>query len=176
MGEATFNCSQGRPLWGDISAKKLHRKKIANSCTCSFDSLSSSMSWARAGTVPHLRPGSASPGTSCLYAVGTLAPGWPVMASLWTVHCRYDLSLCSYLGHVPWTQLLWYFYHKPTFLLVRNAGSIFVQYSLNAIYGRILVWGTIWRDFLIGVYSIGYLLIIQMCSLKLTILFCVFTY
>ena len=30
-----------------------------------------------------------------------------------------------------------------TNLLVRNAGSIFVQYSLNAMYGRILVWGTI---------------------------------
>ena len=90
--------------------------------------------------------------------------------------CRFDISLCSHLGHVPWTQLLWYFYHTPTFLLLRNAGSIFVQYSLNAMYGRILVWGTIWWDFLIGVYSIGYLLIIQMCSLKLAILFCVFTY
>lgn len=52
MGEATFDCSQGRPLGGDISAKKLHKKERADSCTCSSDFLSSSTPWARAGTAP----------------------------------------------------------------------------------------------------------------------------
>lgn len=56
-----------------------------------------------------------------------------------------------------WTQRVWCFFsHGPNFLLARNAGSAFVQFSLTVVRSRVWLWGNnLSLLTLMGIYSIG---------------------
>ena len=98
----------------------------------------------RQATVPSFCPVSVSPGTSCLYMVSTLAPGLPVMASLWTVHSVVMMFPSAAIYAVC---LLFYFWPRWVFIAVCGL-------SLVAMRGG---YSSLWC----AVFSLWWLLLLQ---------------